>query len=128
MNTVGKPATLGGIDPLRRLRLDAHRGLARPDRHPRARRPRLRHAAPLRAGHRLALRRQSYDPNDDGHFDVEYADVLGIPFDLTAEPVPVKPQKPRETVLVKAITPERDACEIVPSLLGERPILRGAST
>ena len=75
-----------------------------------------------------ALRRQSYDPNDDGLFDVEYADVLGIPFDFTAEPVPVKPQKPRETVLVKAITPERDACEIVSSLLGERPILRGAST
>ena len=59
-----------------------------------------------------ALRRQSYDPNDDGLFDVEYADVLGIPFDFTAEPVPVKPQKPRETVLVKAITPERDACEV----------------
>ena len=59
-----------------------------------------------------ALRRQSYDPNDDGLFDVEYADVLGIPFDFTAEPVSVKPQKPRETVLVKAITPERDACEI----------------
>ena len=26
---------------------------------------------------------------DDGLFDVEYADVLGIPFDFTAEPVPV---------------------------------------
>ena len=37
---------------LRRLRLDAHRGLGRPVRHPRARRPCLRHAAPLRAGHR----------------------------------------------------------------------------
>ena len=59
-----------------------------------------------------ALRRQSYDPNADGRFNVEYADVLGIPFDFTAKPVPVKPQKPRETVLVKAITPERDACEI----------------
>ncbi len=59
-----------------------------------------------------ALRRQSYDANADGLFDVEYADVLGIPFDFTAEPVPVKPQKPRETVLVRAITPERDTCEI----------------
>ena len=55
---------------------------------------------------------QSYDANASGLFDVEYADILGIPFDFTAEPVPVKPQKPRETVLVKAITPERDACEI----------------
>ena len=42
----------GRIDPLRRLGLDAHRGLGRADRHARARRPRLRHAAPLRAGHR----------------------------------------------------------------------------
>ena len=68
-----------------------------------------------------ALRRQSYDPNADGLFDVEYADVLGIPFDFTAEPVPVKPQKPRETVLVKAITPERDACEIrFPRVAGYR--------
>ena len=58
-----------------------------------------------------ALRRQSYDANADGRFDVEYADVLGIPFDFTAKPVPVKPQKPRKTVLVRAITPERDACE-----------------
>ena len=28
-----------------------------------------------------ALRRQSYDLNDDGKFNVEYADVPGIPFD-----------------------------------------------
>ena len=59
-----------------------------------------------------ALRRQSYDLNEDGLFDVEYADVLGIPFDFTAEPVVVKPQKARKTVPVKAITPDRDACEI----------------
>ena len=59
-----------------------------------------------------ALRRQSYDLNEDGVFDVEYADVLGIPFDFTAEPVVAKPPKPRATVAVRAITPERDACEI----------------
>ena len=34
-----------------------------------------------------ALRRQSYDLNEEGRFDVEYADVLGIPFDFTARPV-----------------------------------------
>ena len=68
-----------------------------------------------------ALRRQSYDPNADGLFDVEYADVLGIPFDFTARPVPAPPTPPRETVLVKAITPERDACEICfPRLAGYR--------
>src|SRR6266704_2048861 len=38
-----------------------------------------------------ALRRQSYEINEDGPnqgmFSVEYADVLGIPFDFTAKPV-----------------------------------------
>ena len=33
-----------------------------------------------------ALRRQSYDLNEEGLFNVEYADVLGIPFDFTARP------------------------------------------
>jgi type III restriction enzyme len=59
-----------------------------------------------------ALRRQSYDLNSDRLFDVEYADVLGIPFDFNAKPVVAPPQKPRETVHVHAISPERDACEI----------------
>ena len=34
-----------------------------------------------------ALRRQSYELNEDNKFNVEYADVLGIPFDFTAKPV-----------------------------------------
>ena len=59
-----------------------------------------------------ALRRQSYDLNEEGLFNVEYADVLGIPFDFTAEPVVARQQKPRETVAVRAVTPDRDACEI----------------
>jgi type III restriction enzyme len=59
-----------------------------------------------------ALRRQSYDLNDDNLFNVEYADVLGIPFDFTAKPVVAPPQPPRETVVVKAMRPERDALEI----------------
>ncbi|MBI2212841.1 MAG: DEAD/DEAH box helicase family protein [Acidobacteria bacterium] len=59
-----------------------------------------------------ALRRQSYDLNEDKLFNVEYADILGIPFDFTAKPVVAPPQPPRETIHVKAITPERDACEI----------------
>jgi type III restriction enzyme len=68
-----------------------------------------------------ALRRQSYDLNEEGLFDVEYADVLGIPFDFTAKPVVVKPQSVRETVQVRAITPERDACEIrFPRVAGYR--------
>jgi type III restriction enzyme len=59
-----------------------------------------------------ALRRQSYDLNEEGLFNVEYADVFGIPFDFTAEPVIVKPQPPRMTVQVKAMRPERDNLEI----------------
>ena len=60
-----------------------------------------------------ALRRQSYALNAEGLFDVEYADVFGIPFDFTAKPVIAPPQPPRETVQVKAMRPERDALEIV---------------
>ena len=59
-----------------------------------------------------ALRRQSYDLNDEDLFNVEYADVFGIPFDFTAKPVVAPPQPPRETVQVKALRPERDALEI----------------
>ncbi len=59
-----------------------------------------------------ALRRQSYDLNDEGLFNVEYADVFGIPFDFTAKPVIAPPQPPRETVQVKAVCPERDHLEI----------------
>ena len=68
-----------------------------------------------------ALRRQSYDLNEDGLFDVEYADVLGIPFDFTAKPVVVTPKPPRETVHVRAVRPERDALEIrFPRVAGYR--------
>ena len=59
-----------------------------------------------------ALRRQSYELNEEGLFNVEYADVFGIPFNFTAKPVIAPPQPPRETIQVKAMRPERDALEI----------------
>jgi type III restriction enzyme len=59
-----------------------------------------------------ALRRQSYELNEEGFFNVEYADVFGIPFDFTDKPVVAPPQPPRETIQVKAVRPERDALEI----------------
>ncbi len=59
-----------------------------------------------------ALRRQSYDLNEENLFNVEYADVFGIPFDFTARPVIAPPQPPRETIQVKAVRPDRDALEI----------------
>jgi type III restriction enzyme len=59
-----------------------------------------------------ALRRQSYDLNEERLFNVEYADIFGIPFDFTAKPVIAPPQPPRETIQVKAVRPDRDALEI----------------
>lgn len=69
-----------------------------------------------------ALRRQSYALNQEtGLFDVEYADVLGIPFDFTAKPVVVKPNRPVFSNQVKAIKPERDHLEIrFPRVAGYR--------
>ncbi|MGK2872737.1 MAG: BPTD_3080 family restriction endonuclease, partial [Alphaproteobacteria bacterium] len=68
-----------------------------------------------------ALRRQSYELNEDGLFNVEYADVLGIPFDFTAKPVVAPQQQPRDTVQVKAVRPARDHLEIrFPRVAGYR--------
>lgn len=68
-----------------------------------------------------ALRRQSYDLNEEGLFNTEYADVLGIPFDFTAKPVISQPTPPRQTTHVKAIRPDRDALTIrFPRVAGYR--------
>lgn len=59
-----------------------------------------------------ALRRLSYELNSENLFNVEYADVLRIPFDYTAKPViaPIKP--PPKTLQIRAVRPERDHLEI----------------
>jgi type III restriction enzyme len=68
-----------------------------------------------------ALRRQSYEVNEEGLFPVEYADVLGIPFDFNSKPVISTPQVPRETLHVRAMRPDRDSLEITfPRVLGYR--------
>ena len=68
-----------------------------------------------------ALRRQSYDLNEDNLFNVEYADVLGVPFDFASKPVVAPPQPPRQTIQVRAVRPERDALEIrFPRVVGYR--------
>ncbi len=59
-----------------------------------------------------ALRRQSYELNEQGLFDVEYADVFGVPFDFTAEPVPAPRPVVKPTIAVRAVSPERDDAEI----------------
>ena len=59
-----------------------------------------------------ALRRLTYELNEAGLFGVEYADIFGIPFDFTAQPVIAPPQPPKAVIQVKAVRPERDALEI----------------
>jgi type III restriction enzyme len=65
------------------------------------------------------LRRQSYELNPEtGLFDVEYADIMRIPFDFAASPQDAKPTKP--VTRVHAIK-EREAPEIVfPRVSGYR--------
>ncbi|PWC91442.1 restriction endonuclease [Azospirillum sp. TSH100] len=67
-----------------------------------------------------ALRRQSYELNDQGLFNAEYADVLGIPFDFTAKPVVAKPATPRETVRVHAVKERADLEILYPRVEGYR--------
>ncbi|MXY54624.1 MAG: restriction endonuclease [Gammaproteobacteria bacterium] len=68
-----------------------------------------------------SLRRQSYELNPEGLFNAEYADVFGIPFAFTAKPVVAPPQKPSDTVHVRALSPERDDAEIrFPRVTGYR--------
>lgn len=70
-----------------------------------------------------ALRRLSYELNGEGLYDVEYADIMGIPFDFTAQPVVVKPTPPKPTTRVRAVR-EREALEIVfPRVEGYRVAL-----
>lgn len=68
-----------------------------------------------------ALRRQSYELNENRLFDVEYSDILGIPFDFTAKPTIGKPAPPKEMTRVHAVRPERDGQEITfPRVSGYR--------
>ena len=66
------------------------------------------------------LRRYSYDLNADGLFNVEYADIMGIPFDFTAKPqvAPVNP--PKKMTRVAAMR-DRAAFEMIfPRVVGYR--------
>ncbi|MBK1669291.1 restriction endonuclease [Rhodovibrio sodomensis] len=56
-----------------------------------------------------ALRRQSYDLNENGLFNPEYADILGIPFDFASKPVVAPPAPPKETIRVQAVREREEA-------------------
>ena len=66
------------------------------------------------------LRRQSYELNAEGLFDVEYADIMGIPFDFARSPQVAKPTVPKPMTRVHAIR-ERASLEIAfPRVSGYR--------
>jgi type III restriction enzyme len=67
-----------------------------------------------------ALRRQSYDLNDEQKFDVEYADILGIPFDFTAKPVVAPPKKPKKVTRVHAVKARATLAISFPRVTGYR--------
>ena len=110
--SLGKKRPARRRHPVRRVRVHAHRGLGRQQRHPHPWHPRLRHATPLRTGDWPRASPAVYELNEDGLFDAEYADIFGVPFDFTAKPVVAPPSPPRETVQVKAVRPDRDHLEI----------------
>ncbi|MDC0066862.1 DEAD/DEAH box helicase family protein [Verrucomicrobia bacterium] len=67
------------------------------------------------------LRRLNYTTDDEDKFAVEYADILGIPFDFTAKSTagPILPPPPHEQI--HAVRPERDHLEIIfPNVDGYR--------
>ena len=112
MNTVGKHGPPRRKHSLRRLRLHADRRMGRQHRHPHSRRARLRHPASVRAGGRprpapAVLRTERTRDCSN----VEYADILGIPFDFTAKPVVAPPKRAKADVRVQAMK-ERAALEI----------------
>lgn len=66
------------------------------------------------------LRRLNYELNEQGRFDVEYAEILGIPFNFATKPVVAPPKAPKKTIHVKAMK-ERAALEIrFPRVVGYR--------
>lgn len=68
------------------------------------------------------LRRQSYELNSEGLFDVEYADVLGIPFDFTTKPIVVKPTPPKRVTRVQAV---KERAALTPELEIHFPRVEG---
>ena len=94
--------------PLRRQRLDAHRGLGRQHGHPHPRHPRVRQPAPVRAGRRSRpAPPRATRVNDEGRFEPEYAEVYGVPFAfIPTDRVPTR-SRPRSA--------RRSRCERCPS-------------
>ena len=67
-----------------------------------------------------ALRRYSYEQQEDGLFPVEYADIMGIPFNFTAKPVVAPPQAPKNVTRVAAVKDRADLEIVFPRVRGYR--------
>ena len=60
-----------------------------------------------------ALRRLSYQIDENGLFRTEYADIMGIDgLNFSDQPRVAPPQKPRDVIQVHAVSPARDHLEI----------------
>jgi type III restriction enzyme len=67
-----------------------------------------------------ALRRATYDPNPDGMFEPEYAEVIGVPFTFLATTGKGKPRPPKPIQIVRSL-PERSKLRIeFPHVVGYR--------
>lgn len=66
------------------------------------------------------LRRQSYELNDRGLFNTEYADILGIPFDFATEPQDVVRTPPKPTTRVYALKERANLSIRFPRVAGYR--------
>ena len=64
------------------------------------------------------LRRRNYELNEKGMFDVEYADILGIPFAFTASPQIATVNPPKNMYRVEAMKDRADAEIIFPRVTG----------
>ncbi len=67
-----------------------------------------------------ALRRQSYELNEDALFDAEYADILGIPFNFAAKPVVAPPKAPKPVTRVHAVKEREKLTIVFPRVTGYR--------
>lgn len=66
------------------------------------------------------LRRQSYELNEQGLFNTEYADIMGIPFDFATEPVDVVKPSPKPTTRVHALKERANLSIRFPRVAGYR--------
>ena len=66
------------------------------------------------------LRRYSYELNDADLFDVEYSDIMGIPFDFAASPQVAPPKPPKKSTRIAAVKERARLAIVFPRVTGYR--------